>query len=99
MRAVIYARYSTDLQREASIEDQVRLCKERIDARGVATHCHIQDARSAAPASSARLSEAARGCARWPFDIVVAEALDRLVGTRSMSPGSTSNSAFAGSSW
>src|SRR5262245_275632 len=31
MRAAIYARYSSDLQREASIEDQVRLCKERIE--------------------------------------------------------------------
>ena len=28
MRAVIYARYSTDAQRHASIEDQVRLCRE-----------------------------------------------------------------------
>lgn len=34
MRAVIYARYSTELQREASIEDQVRLCKARIEAEG-----------------------------------------------------------------
>ncbi len=29
MRAVIYARYSSDLQSEASIDDQIRLCKER----------------------------------------------------------------------
>jgi DNA invertase Pin-like site-specific DNA recombinase len=29
MRAVIYARYSSDNQRDASIEDQPRLCKER----------------------------------------------------------------------
>src|SRR5262249_50897720 len=29
-RAVIYARYSSDLQRDASIEDQVRVCKARI---------------------------------------------------------------------
>ena len=28
-RAVIYARYSSDLQSEASIDDQVRLCRER----------------------------------------------------------------------
>ena len=27
--AAIYARYSSDLQRDASIEDQIRLCKER----------------------------------------------------------------------
>ena len=26
-RAVIYARYSSDLQSDASIEDQVRLCE------------------------------------------------------------------------
>ena len=31
MRAVIYARYSSDNQREASIEDQVRICRERIE--------------------------------------------------------------------
>jgi hypothetical protein len=34
MRAVIYARYSSDQQREASIEDQIRLCKERIAKEG-----------------------------------------------------------------
>jgi site-specific DNA recombinase len=27
--AAIYARYSSDLQREASIEDQIRICRER----------------------------------------------------------------------
>jgi site-specific DNA recombinase len=31
MRAVIYARYSSDLQSAASIEDQIRLCRERIE--------------------------------------------------------------------
>ena len=30
MRAVIYARYSSDKQSDRSIEDQVRLCRERI---------------------------------------------------------------------
>ena len=34
MRAVIYARYSSDLQRDASIEDQVRVCRRRIEAEG-----------------------------------------------------------------
>jgi hypothetical protein len=32
--AAIYARYSTDLQRDASIEDQIRLCRARIDQEG-----------------------------------------------------------------
>src|SRR5215472_17602764 len=34
MRAAIYARYSTENQREASIEDQVRLCTTRSAAEG-----------------------------------------------------------------
>ena len=33
MRVSIYARYSSDKQREASIEDQVRLCEERARAK------------------------------------------------------------------
>ena len=31
MRAAIYARYSTDLQSASSIEDQIRLCRERVE--------------------------------------------------------------------
>ena len=31
MRAAIYARYSTDLQSISSIDDQIRLCRERIE--------------------------------------------------------------------
>lgn len=34
VRAVIYARYSSDLQSEASIEDQVEVCQREISRRG-----------------------------------------------------------------
>ena len=34
MRVAVYARYSTDAQREASIEDQVRLCRELAERQG-----------------------------------------------------------------
>ena len=34
MPAVIYARYSTDLQSASSIDDQARLCRERIERDG-----------------------------------------------------------------
>ena len=34
LRAAIYARYSTHLQRDTSIEDQIRLCRSMIEARG-----------------------------------------------------------------
>jgi DNA invertase Pin-like site-specific DNA recombinase len=30
----IYARFSTDMQRDASIDDQIRLCQERADREG-----------------------------------------------------------------
>jgi DNA invertase Pin-like site-specific DNA recombinase len=34
MRCAIYARYSSDLQRETSIEDQIRKCRAFADAQG-----------------------------------------------------------------
>jgi DNA invertase Pin-like site-specific DNA recombinase len=33
-RIAIYARYSSDLQSENSIEDQVRRCRERVEVQG-----------------------------------------------------------------
>ena len=34
MRVAVYARYSSENQREASIDDQLRICKARITAEG-----------------------------------------------------------------
>src|ERR1700744_4736484 len=34
MRVALYARYSTDLQREASIDDQLRLCQAHAERQG-----------------------------------------------------------------
>ena len=46
MRAVIYARYSSENQRDASIEDQVRLCKERIAIESWALGTGVQGSRA-----------------------------------------------------
>jgi site-specific DNA recombinase len=79
MRTVIYARYSSDLQREASIEDQVRLCREWIGREGW-RYLHAYTDRAISGSSTFRpgyqqlLQDAANG----EFDIIVAEALDRL---------------------
>src|ERR1700752_4131017 len=78
-RAAIYARYSSDNQREASIEDQVRLCKERLSAEAWTLVQVFRDA-ALSGASPLRpgyqaLLEGAREAA---FDVVLAEALDRL---------------------
>jgi DNA invertase Pin-like site-specific DNA recombinase len=79
MRAVVYARYSSDQQREASIEDQIRLARAHIDGRGwIYLHAYGDRAISAASAlrpGYQRLLADARG---RRFDVVVAEALDRL---------------------
>jgi len=79
MRAVIYARYSSDLQRDASIEDQVRLCRARIEAEGwMLSATYTDRAQSGAsrlrPGYQSLLEDARKG----QFDVVVAEALDRL---------------------
>ena len=78
--AAIYARYSSDLQRDASVEDQVRLCEERLKAEG---HALIQVYQDRAISGSSihnregiqRLMEAVR---LGGVDLVMAEALDRL---------------------
>jgi len=79
MRAAIYARYSTDLQRDASIEDQVRLCKQRIEREGwqlVSTYTdRAQSGANHLRPGYQKLIEDARG---GEFEVVVAEALDRL---------------------
>src|SRR6266699_4682993 len=79
MRAVVYARYSSDLQREASIEDQIRLCRKRIEHEGWEyIHAYTDRALSGAtplrPAYQSLLEDARHG----QFDVVIAEALDRL---------------------
>jgi len=63
MRAVIYARYSSELQRDASIEDQVRLCKARIDAeKWVSVGIYTDHAMS----GSIRMRPATRNSSRMP---------------------------------
>ena len=79
MRAAIYARYSSDNQRKASIEDQVRLCRQRIENEDwtfVATYTDhaVSGASSLRPGYQKLLEDARAGA----FDAVIAEGLDRL---------------------
>ena len=79
MRAVIYARYSSDNQRDASIDDQIRLCRTKIAQEGwtlVATYSDrgLSGATPFRPGYQKLLEDARAG----QFDVVVAEALDRL---------------------
>ena len=79
MRAVIYARYSTDLQAATSIEDQIRVCRERIERDGhvlirVYEDRAVSGANLGRPGIQSLLVEAAKG----DLDLVYAEALDRI---------------------
>ena len=79
-RVALYARYSSDNQREASIQDQFRVCREhaeREDWRIVATYHDSAisgDSVILRPGVQAVLAEAQAG----KFDLVLAEALDRM---------------------
>ena len=78
-RAAIYARYSSDRQSEASIEDQVRLCRERVAREGWAlTRAFSDRALSGASMLRPGLQEMLDGAMAGRFDVLVAEALDRL---------------------
>ncbi len=79
MRAVIYARFSSQLQKDSSIEDQVRICTERAEREGwqvtgVFSDYAISGAVRDRPGLNALLSHIEAGEA----DIVLAEAIDRL---------------------
>ena len=74
------ARYSSDLQSAASIDDQFRVCREHAERSGWTIAGGYRDAAASGasvilrPGIQAPLEDARRGA----FDIVVAEALDRV---------------------
>ena len=97
VRAAIYARFSSENQRESSIDDQVRLCRERIAREGwmlteVYRDAGISGATTFRPGYQA-LIEKARNDA---FDIIVAEALDRLSRDGEVVAGLFKRTHFAG---
>jgi site-specific DNA recombinase len=79
VKAAIYARFSTEKQSEASIEDQFRVCERIADREGFNVVARFSDA-AISGGTSARngyqsLLKAAR---RREFDVIVAEDSSRL---------------------
>ena len=80
LRCALYARYSSDQQRAASIEDQFRICREQAEREGWKIENTYRDAAISGasiilrPGIQALLEDARRG----RFEVVVAEALDRV---------------------
>ena len=78
-RVAIYARYSSDQQTDASIEDQIRICEERAAKEGWTvinryTDHGISGASMMRPGIQMLMQDAQSG----KFDTVIAEALDRM---------------------
>src|SRR5687768_16732465 len=77
MRIAAYARYSSDAQREASLEDQLRNCRTYAQRHGwpepsVYTDAAVSGARLDRPGYRMLLAEAGR------FDVILVDDLSRL---------------------
>ena len=78
-RIAIYARYSSDMQSDASIEDQIRLCKERaVSTGGTVIQCYTDHATSGASLMRPGIQMLMQDAASGKFDVVYSEALDRI---------------------
>ena len=79
LKVALYARYSSAHQREASIEDQVRLCKERAEKEGWnLVNSYTDKATSGASLMRAGIQSLLEDALAGKFDIILTEALDRL---------------------
>lgn len=79
-RAAIYARYSTALQSERSVDDQIDLCRAFAEAQGfVVVGTYADRARSGTTTHGRDgLSGLVQDARSGAFDTIVVEALDRL---------------------
>jgi site-specific DNA recombinase len=79
-RVALYARYSSDSQREASIEDQFRLCREQAKRENWKIVGTYKDAGVSGASMILRpgVQMLLRDAQAGQFDIVLAEALDRI---------------------
>jgi DNA invertase Pin-like site-specific DNA recombinase len=78
-KVAIYARYSTDLQNPRSIDDQIRVCRERAEREGWSVYqCYGDYAISGASMERSGLQRLLADANAGRFNIILAEALDRL---------------------
>ncbi len=79
-RAVIYARYSTDLQNDKSVEDQISLCKAYAERQGFKLVKDYFDRAKSGASMFGRpgLADLMQAAERGIFDVLVAESPDRI---------------------
>jgi len=83
MKAVIYARYSSDSQREESVEGQLRECKEFAEKNGITIlNNYIDRALSAKTDNRPQFQAMIKDSAKHLFDVVIVWKLDRFARNR-----------------
>ncbi len=83
MNGVIYARYSSDNQREESIEGQIRECQEYADKQGISIFgTYIDRAYSAKTDNRPEFQRMIKDSAKRLFDVVIVWKLDRFARNR-----------------
>ena len=83
MKAVIYARYSSDSQREESIEGQIRKCTDYCEKNNFSiVGTYIDRALSARTANRPEFQRMVKDSAKGLFDLVIVWKLDRFARDR-----------------
>ena len=97
MKVAIYARYSSDNQRDASIADQLRVCREFASRQGwTVVHEFTDHAVSGATLLRSGFQTLMRDALNGRFDVVLAEALDRFSRDQEDTAGLFKRLTFAG---
>jgi site-specific DNA recombinase len=97
MKVAIYARYSSDNQRDASIADQLRICREYAARQGwIVTQEFTDHAVSGATLLRAGFQSLMSDALDRRFDVVLAEALDRFSRDQEDTAGLFKRLTFAG---
>ena len=97
MKVAIYARYSSDNQRDASIADQLRICREFAARQGWTVVQEFTDhAISGATLLRSGFQALMRDALNRRFDVVLAESLDRFSRDQEDTAGLFKRLTFAG---
>ena len=97
MKVALYARYSSDNQRDASIADQLRVCREFAARQGWMVVQEFTDhAISGVTLLRSGFQALMRDALNARFDIVLAEALDRFSRDQEDTAGLFKRLTFAG---
>jgi DNA invertase Pin-like site-specific DNA recombinase len=97
MKVAIYARYSSDNQRDASIADQMRVCRAFAERQGWTISQEYADhALSGATLLRSGFQALMRDALNRRFDVVLAESLDRFSRDQEDTAGLFKRLTFAG---